>query len=82
VRESALALIDLELISFFARMRRGLVFPAWYLLLVSVLAILSRCQYLRDLGRFAIRHYSVLTEALVLELRQPPSDSWFRYFFN
>ena len=62
-------------------MRRGVRFPAWYLLLVVVLGILSRCQSLRDLERFAIRHHAVLTEALGLELRRPPSDSSFRYFF-
>jgi hypothetical protein len=62
-------------------MRRGVRFPAWYLLLVAVLGILSGCQSLRDLERFAIRHHSVLTEGLGLELRRPPSDSSFRYFF-
>lgn len=48
-----------------ARMRRGVRFPAWYLLLVAVLGILSGCQSLRG-----------------LELRRPPSDSSFRYFFH
>jgi hypothetical protein len=62
-------------------MRRGVRFPAWYLLLVTVLGILSGCQSLRDLERFAIRHHSVLTEALGLELRRSPSDYSFRYFF-
>jgi hypothetical protein len=62
-------------------MRRGVRFPAWYLLLVAVLGILSGCQSLRDLERFAIRHHSVLIEALGLELRRAPSDSSFRYFF-
>jgi hypothetical protein len=57
-------------------------FPACYLLLVAVLGILSGCQSLRDLERIAIRHHSVLTEALDLELRRPPSDSSFRYFFH
>ena len=56
-------------------MRRGVRFPAWYLLLVPVLEILSGCQSLRDLERFAIPHHSALTEALGLELRRPPSDS-------
>ena len=83
--ESASAVTDLDLISYLrstpdARMRRGVRFPAWYLLLVSVLGILSRCQSLRDLERFAIRHHSVLSEALDIELRRPPSDSAFRYF--
>ena len=63
-------------------MRRGVRFPAWYLLLVAVLAILSGCQSLRDLERFAIRHHTGLTEALGLELRRPPSDASFPYFFH
>jgi hypothetical protein len=46
-----------------------------------VLGILSRCQSLRDLERLARRHHVVLTEALGLDLRRPPSDSSFRYFF-
>ena len=78
---------DLDLISYLraipdARMLLGVRFPAWYLLLVAVLGILSGCQSLRDLERFAIRHHSALTEALGLELRRPPSDSSFRYFFQ
>ena len=85
--ESASAATDLDLISYLrsipdARMRRGVRFPAWYLLLAAVLGILSGCQSLRDLDRFAIRHHSALTEALGLELRRPPSDSSFRYFFH
>ena len=63
-------------------MRRGVRIPAWYLLLVAVLGILSGCQSLRDLERFAIRHHSVLNEALGIELSRPPSDSAFRYFFR
>ncbi len=77
---------NLDLISFLraipdARMRRGVRIPAWYLLLVAVLGILSKCESLRDLERFAQRHHAVLTEALGIELRRPPSDSDFRYFF-
>ncbi len=67
--ETALPGTDLDLISFLkaipdARMRRGIRIPAWYLLLVAVLGILSRCQSLRDLERFAIHHHSVLTSAI------------------
>ena len=85
--ETALPATDLDLISFIkaipdARMRRGIRIPAWYLLLVAVLGILSRCQSLRDLERFAIRHHNVLTEALGIELRRPPSDLSFHYFFR
>jgi hypothetical protein len=86
VPESASASSDLDLISYLkpipdARMRRGVRFPAWYLLLVAVLGILSGCQSMRDLERYAIRHHSDLTKGLGLELRRPPFDSSFRYFF-
>lgn len=46
-------------------MRRAVSLPAWYLLLMAVLGILNGGQWLRDLERFAIRHQSVLTDALV-----------------
>jgi len=87
VLESASAAKDLDLISYLrsipdARMRRGVRFPVRYLLLLAVLGILSGCQSLRDLERFAIRHHGVLTEALGLKLRRPPSDFSFRYFFH
>lgn len=86
VPDTASAATDLDLISYLkaipdAQMRRGVRTPAWYLLLVAVLGILSDCQSLRDLERFARRHHGTLTKALGLELRQPPSDSAFRYFF-
>lgn len=85
--ESASAATDLDLINYLrlvpdARMRRGVRFPAWYLLLVSVLEILSSCQSLWDLERFAICHHSLLTAALGLEPRRPPSDSSCRYLFH
>ncbi|MFN9870392.1 MAG: transposase family protein [Cyanobacteriota bacterium] len=85
--ETASAPTGLDLISFLqaipdVRMRRGVRIPAWCLLLVVVLGILSRCQSLRDLDRFAISHHSVLTETLGLQLRRPPTDSAFRYFLQ
>ncbi|MCP9790534.1 ISAs1 family transposase [Vulcanococcus limneticus Candia 3F8] len=84
--QSVSAATDLDLISYLkaipdSRMRRGVRIPAWYLLLVAVLGILSKCESLRDLARFARRHHGVLTTALGLELRRPPSDSALRYFF-
>jgi hypothetical protein len=87
VPQTVSAATDLDLISFLRaipdpRMRRGVRIPSWYLLLVAVLGILSRCQSLRDLERFAKRHHAVLTEALGIELRRSPSDSAFRYFFQ
>ncbi len=83
----ALPATDLDLISLIkaipdAQMRQGIRMPGWYLLLVAALGILSRCQRLRDLERFAIRHHSVLSEAVDIELRRPPSDSAFRHFFR
>jgi hypothetical protein len=53
-----------DLISFLqaipeGRMRRGVRFPQWFLLLVAVLGILSGCQSLRELERFAIRHHAL-----------------------
>jgi hypothetical protein len=41
--------------------------PAWYLLLVAVLGILSGSRSLRDSQRFALRHHAVLTEVLGVE---------------
>jgi hypothetical protein len=46
-----------------------------------VRGILSKCESLRDLQRIARRHHGVLTETLGIELKRPPSDSAFRYFF-
>jgi len=89
------AATDLDLISYLksipeARMRRSVHVPAWYLLLVAVLGILSGCQSLRDLERYsfgegvarAIRDHSILTEALGLKLGRAPSDSSFRWVFT
>jgi len=110
VPESASAATDLDLISYLRaisdqRMRRGIRFPACYLLLLAVLGIYCfSSRRLRPRRRltpravaracatwiatphgegfaFAIRHHSVLTEALGLELRRPPSASSLRYFF-
>ncbi len=74
------AATDLDLISCLkaihdARMLSDVRIQALYFLLVAVLGILSHCQCLRDLKRFAIRNHSVLTEGLGLGLRRPPSDS-------
>lgn len=63
------------------RMRHGVRFPQLFLLLVAVLGILSCCQSLRDMERFAIRHRVALNQALGLELRRPPTGSTFRYLF-
>ena len=62
-------------------MQRGVLFHVWYLLLVAVVGILSGCQSLRDLERFAVRHHDALMVGLGLELRRAPSDSSFSYFY-
>jgi hypothetical protein len=56
--ESSAAATDLDLISFLrvipeTRTRRGIRIPVWDLLLVVILAILSSCQRLLDLGRYS-----------------------------
>jgi hypothetical protein len=86
VLQSVSAATDLDLITYLkaipdARMGRGVRILAWYLLLVAVLGILSTCESRRDLERFAGRRHAVLTELLGIELKRPPSDSAFRYFF-
>ena len=60
---------DLDLISFLkairdARMCRGVLIPAWYLLLVAVLGSLSQCESLRDLEGFARRHHAQPAQAV------------------
>ena len=44
--------------------------PAWYLLLVALLGILSKYESLRDLERFARRHHGALSQALGIELKR------------
>ena len=101
--EGLSAATDLDLISYLkaipvveafsagvARMRRGVRIPAWYLLLVAVLGILSRCQSLRDLERYSRRRRLCLCHptpqrverGMGIELSRPPSDSAFHYFFR
>ena len=58
-----------DLISFLkaipdGRYRRGVRYPQWFLLLVSVLGMLSGCRSSRDLEAFAKRHREVLNQAL------------------
>jgi hypothetical protein len=60
-------------------MSTGVRILVWYRLWVAVLGILSGCQSLRDLERFACRHHAALTKSHGFELRRPLSDSAFRY---
>jgi hypothetical protein len=58
-----------DLISFLkalpdCRMRRGIRFPQWWMLLVAILAILSNQGSLLGMERFAKRHRKTLNELL------------------
>ena len=70
---------DADLISFLraipdGRFCRGVRYPQWYLLLVTVLGILSGCRSSRDPEAFAKRHHAVLNQALGLNLKRWPTD--------
>jgi hypothetical protein len=64
------------------RMRRGLRYSQWLLLLMAILGILSGCRSARDLERFAKRHHHEFGAALDLELPKAPCDSTFLYLFE
>jgi hypothetical protein len=72
-----------DLISFLqalpdCRMRRGIRFPQWWMLLVAILAILSGQGSLVGMERFAKRHRQTLNELLGTDFGKSPSDSTFR----
>ncbi|MCX5966461.1 MAG: transposase family protein [Cyanobacteria bacterium] len=72
-----------DLISFLkalpdCRMRRGISFPQWWMLLVAILSILSGQGSLMGMERFAKRHRKTLNELLGTHVAKPPSDSTFR----
>jgi hypothetical protein len=60
------------------RMRRGIRFPQWWMLLVAILAILSGQGSLVGMERFAKRHRQTLNELLGTDFGKSPSDSTFR----
>ena len=64
------------------RMRRGVRYPQWFLLLVTVQGILSGCRSSRDLERCAHRHREALNGALGLDSRRWPSDATFLYLYR
>jgi hypothetical protein len=71
-----------DLISFLkalpdCRMRRGVRFPQWWMLLVAILAILSNEGSLVGIERFARRHREVLNKLLGTDFGKEPSDSTF-----
>jgi hypothetical protein len=63
-------------------MRRGIRYPQWFLLLVSILGILSGCRSSRDLERFARRHRSTINQSLGLDLKRWPTDATFLYLYR
>ena len=76
-----------DLISFLkalpdCRMRRGVRFPQWWMLLVAILAILSNEGSLVGIERFARRHRQVLNELLGTDFDKEPSDSTFRLLLS
>lgn len=60
------------------RMRRGIRFPQWWMLLVAILAILSGKGSLVGMERFSKRHRLVLNELLGTDFGKSPSDFTFR----
>jgi len=71
-----------DLISFLkalpdCRMRRGIRYPQWWMLLVAILAIISNQGSLMGMERFAKRHRKTLNELLGTQVAKPPSDSTF-----
>ena len=76
-----------DLISFLkalpdCRMRRGVRFPQWWMLLVAILAILGNEGSLVGIERFARRHRQVLNELLGTDFGKEPSDSTFRLLLS
>ena len=76
-----------DLISFLkalpdCRMRRGVRFPQWWMLLVAILAILSNEGSLVGIELFARRHREVLNELLGTDFGKEPSDSTFRLLLS
>ena len=68
-----------DLISFLkalpdCRMRRGVRFPQWWMLLVAILAILSGQGSLLGMERFAKRHRKTLNQLLGTHIAKSPSD--------
>jgi hypothetical protein len=66
-----------DLISFLkslpdCRMRRGVRFPQWWMLLVAILSILSGQGSLVGMERFAKRHCQTLNELLGTEFAKSP----------
>ena len=64
------------------RFRCGIRYPQWFLLLVTVLGILSSSRSSRDLEALAKRHRQALNQALSLNFKRWPSDATFLYLYR
>ena len=64
------------------RLRRGIRYPQWWMLLVAILAILSNQGSLLGMERFAKRHRKTLNKLLGTHIAKPPSDSTFRLLLS
>jgi hypothetical protein len=64
------------------RMRRGIRFPHWWILLVAILAILSNEGSLVGMERFSKRHRQTISELLGTDFGKSPSDSPFRLLLS
>ncbi|WP_126147298.1 transposase family protein [Synechococcus elongatus] len=64
------------------RKARGVRFPQWYLLLLTVLGNLSGAVSLHGLERFGQRHAQKICEILGVEYRGGPADSTYRLLFS
>jgi hypothetical protein len=62
--------------------RRGVRYPQWLLLLMTILGILSGCRSAKDLERFAKRHHQTFGAALGLEMPKAPCDYTFLNLFE
>jgi hypothetical protein len=76
-----------DLISFLkalpdCRMRRGVRFPQWWMLLVAILAILSGQGSLLGMERFAKRHRKTLNQLLGTHIAKSLSDATFRWLLS
>jgi len=64
------------------RMRRGIRFPQWWILLVAILAILSGQDSLLGMERFAKRHRKTLIQLLGTHITKSTPDSSFRWLLS
>ena len=64
------------------RLRRGIRYPQWWMLLVAILAILSNQSSLLGMERSAKRHRKTLNQLLGTHIANSPPDSTFRLLLS